>query len=231
MDNRFCPAPVRSRGGILHNDTPLVQFAFPSRSGGFYFTLDMSSDPAMAYGHWFTDAWFLVALVVLAYDHCLTLESEIKFIWQKSKRFSFFFIALRYTSLFINIGMVIFVFSNVPPEALFSCHALSIGRIALLIVQSVLGGIGLGMRIYVMYNFSRTVVVFLSCVGILVTVLAAWSITGGDGWILATGFDGCQYAVSKSRAIRMAGAWGAQLVFFSAPVATLLELRNMQTIV
>ncbi|KAJ7046168.1 hypothetical protein C8F04DRAFT_1173128 [Mycena alexandri] len=159
----------------------------------------MSSDPAMAYGHWFTDAWFLVALVVLAYDHCLTLESEIKFIWQKSKRFSFFFIALRYTSLFINIGMVIFVFSNVPPER---CHALSIGRIALLIVQSVLGGIGLGMRIYVMYNFSRTVLVFLSCVGILVTVLAAWSITGGDGWILATGFDGCQYAVSKSRAIR-----------------------------
>lgn len=141
------------------------------------------------------------------------------------------------------------------------------------------------MRIYVMYNFSRTVLVFLSCVGILVTVLAAVrtlkpspSVTDprfplcsgplqavmGGYWprdsmgasmrclnrgmpnmpasSLFVNVDHNQshtsvqrlYLITRCPQLEptgMAGAWGAQLVFFSAPVATLLELRNMQTIV
>ncbi|KAJ7712534.1 hypothetical protein DFH07DRAFT_974931 [Mycena maculata] len=79
----------------------------------------MSSESQIAaelYGHRFTNAWILVPFV-LSYDHLLTLESEINFVWKRPKRLSFFlFITLRYVSPLNNIGMIALNFGNVPLE-------------------------------------------------------------------------------------------------------------------
>lgn len=51
----------------------------------------------------FTNACLLLTFTILCYDHLLTFEDEINFVWRKHKRLSFFlFIILRYVSLFSN---------------------------------------------------------------------------------------------------------------------------------
>jgi len=163
---------------------------------------------AMAFGRWFTDAFLLIPLVILLYDHLLTVESEVNFVWRKPKRISFFiFVALRYMSLLSNIGMVALRFGSMPLER---CHAIYLGNTGLLILQSVLVGNVLVLRVYAMYSFSKTVLLFLVTAGIVTVSLATWSITG-EKWGLVTQLSGCEFPVSKARAIRMAGAWEAQL--------------------
>ncbi|KAJ6605334.1 hypothetical protein DFH09DRAFT_1353805 [Mycena vulgaris] len=139
--------------------------------------------------------------VILCYDHLLTLEFEIEFVWRRPKRLSFFlFTLLRYGSLFSNIGMVILNFNTIPPEFRSStlCHAWNIGQIVLTILQCVLVGNVLGLRIYAMYNFSKAVLCVLFSAGVVTTSLAVWSVIG-QSWTLATDVPGCDYAVFKQR--------------------------------
>ncbi|KAJ7252444.1 hypothetical protein C8J57DRAFT_1474116 [Mycena rebaudengoi] len=163
-------------------------------------------------GYRFTNTWVLVAFVILCYDHLLTLDSEINFLWRRPKRLSFFlFILLRYFSLLSNIAMTqtLLNFDYVAPER---CNAGGIVKKVLLLLQSVLVGYILGLRVYAMYNFSK-LVLFPCSAAVVTVILAAWSITS-ETTISVTDAPGCQYAMSKPSAIRMAGAcqeaqWGA----------------------
>ncbi|KAJ7474040.1 hypothetical protein FB451DRAFT_1247702, partial [Mycena latifolia] len=138
----------------------------------------------------------IIPIVILCYDHLLTLESEITFVWRRPKRLSFFlFFLLRYFSLLSNIGMIILNFGNLPME---QCHAWNIGKIVLIIIQCILVGNILGLRVYAMYNFSKTVLFILIITGLIASTLAVWSVTG-QTWILAIEVTGCDYAVSKQR--------------------------------
>jgi len=172
--------------------------------------MDSDTLAAMAFGQRFTDAFFLAPLTLLLYDHLLTFESEVDFVWRKPKRLSFFlFVALRYVSLLSNIGTVALRFGPVPLER---CHEAALGNIALIILQSALVGNILTLRVYAMYSFSKTVLLFLIITGLATVFMGFWSITG-ETWVLATQVPGCDYPVSKASAIRMAGAWEAQFFF------------------
>ncbi|KAJ7877628.1 hypothetical protein B0H13DRAFT_2347008 [Mycena leptocephala] len=163
----------------------------------------------MAYGHQFTDIWILIPFSILCYDHLLTLEGEINFVWRKPKRLSFFlFVALRYVSLLSHIGILVLRFIQVSPEVI-QVRFESLGKIALLVLQLVLVGNILGLRVYAMYNFSKIVLLSLMTSGLVAFLLAWWSIMG-ETWVLATNVSDCEYPVSKKSAIRMAGAWEAQ---------------------
>ncbi|KAF8212573.1 hypothetical protein K438DRAFT_1751017 [Mycena galopus ATCC 62051] len=140
---------------------------------------------AEAYGLQFTEVWVLIPIVVLCYDHILTLQSEITYMWKQPKRLSFFMgILLRYGSLFSNVAMLF-----------LRCHAWNLGKTVLIILQSLLVGIILGMRIYAMYNFSKTVLTILCGAGLITIIMAAWST--GEASITAIGVIGCEYSVSK----------------------------------
>ncbi|KAJ7791782.1 hypothetical protein B0H14DRAFT_2934411 [Mycena olivaceomarginata] len=157
---------------------------------------------AMVFGRHFTNACLLLTFTILCYDYLLTFEDEINFVWRKHKRLSFFlFIILRSVSLLSNTVMIVLRFGPAPLER---CHE-SIGHVALLILQSVLVGSILELRVYAMYGFSRKVLLFLVIIGVTTVALAAWSISGD--WVQATQTLGCQYPVSRPSAIRMAGAW------------------------
>ncbi|KAJ7451911.1 hypothetical protein FB451DRAFT_1283215 [Mycena latifolia] len=175
----------------------------PSSSHIFFFSQPffMSAAVELAEGHRFTKAWFLIPLVILCYDHLLTLESEITFVWRRPKRLSFLlFSLLRYFSLLSNIGRIILNFGNLPIEALRAdtgCHAWDIGKIVLIIIQCILVGNILGLRVYAKYSFSKTVLCILIITGLTTSTLAVWSATG-QTWILATEVTG------------MATAWESQ---------------------
>ncbi|KAJ7049566.1 hypothetical protein C8F01DRAFT_754171 [Mycena amicta] len=168
-------------------------------------------DPALSalvWGHRWANAWYLIPFVILSYDHLLTLGPEIEYVWRKRKRFSFFlFIPLRYISLVSNISMVFLTFGTVSIER---CQAWNLGKIALIIVQCILVGNVLGLRIYAIYNFSKPILALLAVVGCVPLSLAIWSISR-QTWVLALEVPGCQYAVSPHIAHRMAIAWEAQL--------------------
>ncbi|KAK7057832.1 hypothetical protein R3P38DRAFT_1187779 [Favolaschia claudopus] len=68
-------------------------------------------------GQRFTSTWILIPYCILIYDHLLSLNTEIKYIWRKPKRTSFFlFVVLRYSALAINTGMIFLRFGSVPLE-------------------------------------------------------------------------------------------------------------------
>ncbi|KAJ6505842.1 hypothetical protein C8R47DRAFT_1209788 [Mycena vitilis] len=227
----------------LHRSLALRSMVSPPEPG-IPSSMDSEDIVAMLYGQWFTDAWTLIPGVILIYDHALTLESEIKFVWGKPKRLSFYlFVILRYASLLSNVGMVMLRFGNVPLEELTDsharsnghyyfdknflsfparCHILSVERIGLgvVVLQCALTGSILALRVYTMYNFSKTVLVFLTLAGMITVVLAVvsipcgsllvqganvlaisqWSITGER--VVVTQESGCEYPVPKRNAIR-----------------------------
>ncbi|KAF7300010.1 hypothetical protein MKEN_01323500 [Mycena kentingensis (nom. inval.)] len=161
------------------------------------------------WGHRWCNAWYLIPFVILLYDHLLTLGAEIEHVWAKRKRFSFFlFVPLRYISLVSNAGMVFLTFGEVPVE---SCRAWNLGKIVLIIVQCVLVGNVLALRVYAIYNCSKPVFSILAVFGIVTVSLGIWSISG-QNWVLATEVPGCQYAISPHIAYRMVIAWESQLV-------------------
>ncbi|KAJ7469411.1 hypothetical protein B0H11DRAFT_1920639 [Mycena galericulata] len=146
-------------------------------------------------GYRFTNTWVLVAFVILCYDHLLTLDSEIKFLWRRPKRLSFFlFILLRYFSLFSNIAMTrtLLNFDYVAPE--MSSRGDREEDI-------------LGLRVYAMYGFSKIVLFFLCSAAVVTVILAAvhgfflWSSTS-ETTLSVPDMPGCQYAISKPRLLQ-----------------------------
>ncbi|KAJ7802294.1 hypothetical protein B0H14DRAFT_3781166 [Mycena olivaceomarginata] len=70
---------------------------------------------------------FIVGLVVLIYDHRLTLETEVKLMWSaKLRPGTYWFFAVRYIALSANIGVAVFNFSNLPHEVTLIEATLSI---------------------------------------------------------------------------------------------------------
>ncbi|KAJ6497287.1 hypothetical protein C8R45DRAFT_124612 [Mycena sanguinolenta] len=160
-------------------------------------------------GHQFTSSWVLIPFCILCYDHLLTLETEINFVWKRPKRLSFFlFIILRYIALVSTIGMLVLRFSDIPLEV---CHTFNFLKKGLTIVQNVLVGYMFGLRVYAMYNFSWKIVLFL-CVAASTTVgLAAWS-TASETIMTINVSSGCDLPISTQSAHRMAAAWESQFL-------------------
>ncbi|KAJ7473086.1 hypothetical protein B0H11DRAFT_756600 [Mycena galericulata] len=60
---------------------------------------------------------FLIGLVVILYDHFLTLGAEIKHIWIRPvKRSSAWFLTLRYVALLSNLSMTALFLGDFSPE-------------------------------------------------------------------------------------------------------------------
>ncbi|KAJ7478018.1 hypothetical protein B0H11DRAFT_2234348 [Mycena galericulata] len=62
-----------------------------------------------------------------------------------------------------------------------------------------------------MYGFSKIVLFFLCSAAVVTVILAAWSSTS-ETTLSVPDMPGCQYAISKPSAIRLAGAWEAQFL-------------------
>ncbi|KAJ7106591.1 hypothetical protein C8R44DRAFT_805561 [Mycena epipterygia] len=112
----------------------------------------------------------LDARIILCYDHLLTLDSEINYMWRRPKRLSFFlFILIRYVSPLSNIGMSFLIFGDMELEMF------------LIVVQCTLVDLVLGLRVYAMYNSNKLVLFCLFGTGFMTAVLASWSIMGITG--------------------------------------------------
>ncbi|KAF7350819.1 hypothetical protein MSAN_01643700 [Mycena sanguinolenta] len=147
-------------------------------------------------GHQFTSTWVLIPFCILCYDHLLTLDTEINFVWKRPKRLSFFL--FYYPPIYCSYEQ-------------HWCHTFNFLKKGLTIVQNVLVGYMFGLRVYAMYNFSWKIVLFL-CVAASTTIgLAAWS-TASETIITINVPSGCDLPISTQSAHRMAAAWESQFL-------------------
>ncbi|KAJ7743910.1 hypothetical protein DFH07DRAFT_835118 [Mycena maculata] len=156
--------------------------------------------------------FFLVGLVILIYDHLLTLATEVKHIWSSKLRPSTcWFLAVRYIGLSASITISVFYFGDLSHEV---CVKLQWTWEVLLVVQEVFVECTLGLRVFAMYGLNLYILACLLGAGGLSASLAIWAIVkyGQPQMLSAPGLNGCHTAIPRTSAFRLAGAWEAQLV-------------------
>ncbi|KAJ6450064.1 hypothetical protein C8R45DRAFT_1224211 [Mycena sanguinolenta] len=151
----------------------------------------------------------LAGLVLLVYDHTLTLATEVKFIWAAKLRPSiYWFLALRYIGLVANIANCVLYFAELNHEvrvSLFSsvqtlndlcsevCVKMQLMWKALIVSQELLVECTLIMRVYAMYDRNRWILICLLAVFAPWPALALWDVIkeGQPQIFSGPGISGC----------------------------------------
>ncbi|KAJ6542484.1 hypothetical protein DFH09DRAFT_1322339 [Mycena vulgaris] len=152
---------------------------------------------------------FLSGIVILFYDHLLTLGPEVQHIWRTTHtRSSMWFLCIRYFSFCGNIIMAVDTFGDFDAEA-------SIWLI--IVAQEFIVGCTLFLRVYALYGLSRRILLGLLAAGAVIVSLGAWSVVPvGLAPVVRAKAPGCYEPQLKAQALRnpcvgMASAWAAEL--------------------
>ncbi|KAJ7235489.1 hypothetical protein C8J57DRAFT_1530657 [Mycena rebaudengoi] len=179
----------------------------PLNTGG----LDL---PTFAWDHQICRCVFLSAVVILIYDHLLTIEAEVEWVWlSPGRRSAYWFFLVRYTALVPTAVFSIFYFGDFLPQRYlepcrvslfphiaFSCAKLEIALECLVTIQQLLVDITLAHRVFAMYGLNLRVLALLLVPVTAGCALAIWTTIGyGHPTMLsAPGYTGCHTAVPKS---------------------------------
>ncbi|KAI0310715.1 hypothetical protein OF83DRAFT_1178264 [Amylostereum chailletii] len=171
-----------------------------------------------------------MALVVLYYDHIITLPNEISRIWPRfgsRSRPAFLFFLNRYVPFFGYIAVSAFSFTNLASseqrQAAFSngnpcsnpvdsCMDYGLARQLLLLCNQVVVSILLALRIIALYNHSRRVNIIVATFGVALFGLACWSLVGQHSSVIHD-VIGCHISMTLETGIHVAVAWEAQAAF------------------
>ncbi|KAJ7191579.1 hypothetical protein GGX14DRAFT_407091 [Mycena pura] len=146
-------------------------------------------------------SFFLAGFSVLAYDHLLTLHTEVKYIWKSKLRPStLWYLLLRYTCLASNIWVSTFYFLIIDYE---SCVKMEILWEVLVILQEALIELTLIVRVYAMYGRNPWILAALAFVLLLVAIPLWASITNGHPQIFTApgpglGVPGCHNVTPRT---------------------------------
>ncbi|KAJ7643562.1 hypothetical protein FB45DRAFT_1020398 [Roridomyces roridus] len=175
-----------------------------------------------AFDHRITRSIFLSGLVILIYDHLLTLRTEIKYIWSSKLRLStcWFFTTMRGSSSLLYPSTK----QAVSPT---SCSKKEWGWQILMLSLEFLIEVTLALRVVAMYGLHR--ILCLCFVGATCTMLgvALWAtIEYGEhpDLIEDPGLPGCHAAFGRAAALRPATIWELTLLFDS--VVFVLTVRR-----
>ncbi|KAF8124624.1 hypothetical protein K438DRAFT_2034196 [Mycena galopus ATCC 62051] len=154
----------------------------------------------------------LAGLVLLIYDHTLTLATEVKFIWTAKLRPSiYWFLALRYIGLAANIANCVLYFAELSRE---SCVKMQLMWKVLIVSQEMLVECTLIMRVFAMYGRNWWILICLLAVFAPCPALAFWDIIkeGQPQIFSVPGISGCATVTTRTSTFRLAGAWESQIV-------------------
>ncbi|KAJ7914102.1 hypothetical protein B0H13DRAFT_1873316 [Mycena leptocephala] len=139
--------------------------------------------------------FYLTGVVLLIYDHLLTLQSEVRYIWTtEHTRGLAWYLLVRYFALCANVTIFALSFvdfsvkelmigSRTPPRYLHSSHF----KAATLI-----------LRVLAMYSFEKRVMASLACAAIIVICLFIRAAVGSEPpYVDRTNLSGC-YSISSN---------------------------------
>ncbi|KAJ7149553.1 hypothetical protein C8R46DRAFT_1358649 [Mycena filopes] len=168
-----------------------------------------------AYDHRIYREIFLSGFVILLYDHILTLDSEIKFIWKRKFHFgAYWFLAIRYISLACSITITSFYFGNLSTKV---CEKMERVLEVLLMVQESFVETTLSLRVLAMYGLNPWVGAPMGILGAVTAGLGLWTMIeyGAPQMVTSPGLPGCHTVIPISTARLLAGVWEAQRVFLA----------------
>ncbi|KAF8144542.1 hypothetical protein K438DRAFT_2029120 [Mycena galopus ATCC 62051] len=165
--------------------------------------IHMESIESEAREIYFQNYLHICGITVLFWDHILTLETEIRFLWKRRKFVSAYsFFTIRYFAVASNIPGVIFLVVSLPPN---SFVVLNIKLDWLVCVIMIL-------RMYALYGRSKRVLGALVVLGAICTGIAVWNAQGQHGTTI-TILPGCHPHFSTATSYHLAAAWGTLFVF------------------
>ncbi|KAJ7021978.1 hypothetical protein C8F04DRAFT_1273094 [Mycena alexandri] len=176
--------------------------------------------------------WHIVGVSFLYYDHFITLDAEINYIWKRRTLSAYFFFVNRYLGFFSNIPVGLLPFITVStrvsvPDSV--CMRATLVRQILLCATQVVVAAIMIFRMYALYGRSLRVVGLLLGVGAGVVGVVVWSMY--DQQSTPSFLQGCHVAIMQtthvflsyrcmllttpSRAIRLATSWEGVFVLDS----------------
>ncbi|KAJ6605489.1 hypothetical protein DFH09DRAFT_1300229 [Mycena vulgaris] len=141
---------------------------------------------------------FLSGIVILFYDHLLTLGPEVQHIWRTTHtRSSMWFLCIRYFSFCGNIIMAVDTFGDLDTEA---------SLWLIIVAQEFIVGCTLFLRVYALYGLSRRILLGLLAAGAVIVSLGAWSVVPvGLAPVIRAKAPGCYEPQLKAQALRKDG--------------------------
>jgi len=153
---------------------------------------------------------FISSLVFLYYDHLLTLDSEIRFLWKRPKNAGgYLFFIHRYFNFFGNMVAAFALFST--SLTISSCRSFELyHQVFQVVTQGIITAI-FALRVYALYDRRRTIIAIFMSIAILGTATSiGLSIFNRN---LSTPPDqGCHILFSSQNTAQMAIGWEGLLV-------------------
>ncbi|KAK0219918.1 hypothetical protein IW262DRAFT_989063 [Armillaria fumosa] len=149
----------------------------------------------------------MIAISFVYWDHFITLDAEIEYLWKQPKTPSArLFFLNRYLAFFGNICVTVLVFTTIsvtlstlqssPPSA----------------VNYQPNHILLTMRIYAIYACSLRILYCMVASAIVLLGVSCWSLFG-QKHVDFTPVSGCHIGLDRDTAIRIASAWEALFIY------------------
>ncbi|KAJ7822261.1 hypothetical protein B0H14DRAFT_2828887 [Mycena olivaceomarginata] len=153
-------------------------------------TLMSEEDNAQAQEIILQDYCHLVGICLLYFDHLLTADAEVHFIWSRRRTTStYWFLTNRYLAFLGNIPVAIMPFATLSPRV-------TILRQVHLFATQVVVSLIMILRVYALYGSSLRVACLLLWIGACVIAVTVWSMNGQKG---APAFlEGCHVAIMRS---------------------------------
>ncbi|KAF8188825.1 hypothetical protein K438DRAFT_1833405 [Mycena galopus ATCC 62051] len=153
------------------------------------------------------DYCHLIGICLLYFDHLLTADAEVHFIWSRRRtRSTYWFLTNRYLAFWGNVLVAIMPFMALSPRV---CMRATILRQVHLFATQVVVSLIMILRVYALYGSNLRVTCLLLGIGACVIAVTVWSMYGQKS---APAFlEGCHVAIMRSTAVRLAGAWQALL--------------------
>ncbi|KAJ7051328.1 hypothetical protein C8F01DRAFT_1175021 [Mycena amicta] len=146
----------------------------------------------------------LVGIVLLYWDHFITLDKEVDLFWRRRKSLSSYcFFINRYFALFTSIPSGAVPFLTLSRSA---CSQFCIFReVVLVLTQSLVAGI-MVIRIYALFARSKRILYALVVLLAAVVGVVGYSLKGQHGYYPKV-VGGCHWSMSDDTAMHLAGPW------------------------
>ncbi|KIK56367.1 hypothetical protein GYMLUDRAFT_47147 [Collybiopsis luxurians FD-317 M1] len=155
-------------------------------------------------------------ITFLYWDYLLTLSDEVQYFWKLPVGTStVLFFLNRYVSLLGNFVVTISLFYNFSTES--SCQVFHTFRGFLLIVEEMVVGVLLTVRIYALYDRGKRILAAMLSVGCILVMIALFTTlfhrSESSDKILPGVDIGCHVAISFALSVQQAAAWEALLLY------------------
>ncbi|KAJ7096577.1 hypothetical protein B0H15DRAFT_962627 [Mycena belliarum] len=144
----------------------------------------------------------VISITFLYWDHALTFDDEVRFLWRKVKtRSTYYFFINRYLACFGDAVITVFQFTAVPISwSEYFC------------LSSLMLNILLTLRIYALYGLNKRVYVGMLGFGAVLLAVSCWALVGKNG-IPDPDAVGCHIAVHEKLGVYMAVPWEALVIY------------------